>query len=278
MTDQTNSGTPTDAGGSKPADNASGSFMRSRTAQMAETMQPAQGAQPAQPEANEQQQPQQQQTPSAEKVYGEHTAAEIDAAFAFKAEADIRKSGLPSTVEAYEAKLSPSFQPPVDGARFEIDAKSPALANVRKVALKHGLSQEAFSDLLDVYAADKIGEQAGALRAREINLQQLGAAGVQRISAVGQWLNAIAGKDGAAVAVFITKFPSAPIVRSLETVIRRFSSQGSVDFSQSHRATQEDPGKIPGYENMTMVQRRVAQMQLAQNRPGYRSGGSRNER
>jgi hypothetical protein len=243
---------------------------------MAQTMERPQSAQGNEPAADAGPQQQQQLPPPAEKVYREYTAAEIDGAFAFKAEADIRKSGLPSTAEGYEPKLSPSFQSPVDGANFEIDAKSPALANVRKVALKHGLSQEAFSDLLDVYAADKIGEQAGALRAREINLSQLGAMGPQRVESVATWLRSIAGKDGADVSAFITRFPSAPIVRSLEIVIRRFSNQGGADFSQQHRETQtQDAGKIAGYDNMNFTQRRIAQM--AQLPPSNRGGGRRGE-
>ncbi len=202
-----------------------------------------------------------------------------DAAFAFKAEADIRKSGLPSTAEGYEAKLSPSFQPPVDGARFEIDANSPALANVRKVALKHGLSQEAFSDLLGVYAADKIGEQAEALRAREINLEKLGAAAQTRIDAVAQWLTARAGADGKTFANFLRQAPAAPLVRAMENVIRQFSSQGGSDFDQRGRQVQEDQGKIPGYEHMSFTEKRAAQMaqMMRQQRLGYRSGGSRGE-
>ena len=109
---------------------------------------------------------------------------------------------------------------------------------------------------------------------KQKNLDALGAAGVQRIAAVSTWLKSIAGKDGVAVADFITQFPSAPIVRSLETVIRRFSNQGGADFSQSHRASQEDPGKIPGYENMSFAQKRAAQMAQMMSKPGYRGGTS----
>ena len=271
MTDTTSgSGAPSGTSGNAPggdaASNTGGSFVRTRTSQMAETMQQQpQGAQ-AEPDAGRQQQ-QSQQQPTGEKVYRDWTAAEIDAAFTFKSEQDVRKSGLPSSPEAFEAKLSPSFQPPVNGVTFEFDANSPALANVRKVALKHALSQEAFSDLLDVYAAEKIGEQAGTVRAREANLQQLGAAGPQRISAISTWLKSIAGKDGADVATFIQNYPAAPIVRAMETVIRRFSSQGGADFSQSHRDQAEDQGKIAGYENMSFVQRRIAQMSQTLNRP-----------
>jgi hypothetical protein len=62
----------------------------------------------------------------------------------------------------------------------------------------------------------------------------------------------------------------------MENLMRQFSNQGGVDFSQSHRENAPETGKIPGYENMNFVQRRVTQMQM--NRPSPRGGGSRGER
>jgi hypothetical protein len=43
---------------------------------------------------------------------------------------------------------------------------------------------------------------------------------------------------------------------------RAFSNQGGVEYSQSHRAQQEEQaGRIPGYDNMSFAQRRAHQMQ-----------------
>jgi hypothetical protein len=269
MSEQTNNSGRTPAGGSpgEPAGNTGGSFVRSRVAQMEETMRPAPGAQPAADQRS------QAQTPPAEQKIkvgdAEYSAADVQSAIAGRAEAQVRRSALPSAPEGYEAKLPPSFQAP-PGVTFEFDAASPELARARAIAHAQGLSQETFSELLGCFAATQINGQMQQQQLREKNLAALGAAGPARIAAVSQWLAAKAGKDGAVVADFIQKFPSAPLVRSLENVIRAFSHQGGADFSQSHRANQAEEGKIPGYENMSFVQRRVAQHMLNSRKPPER--------
>jgi hypothetical protein len=69
-------------------------------------------------------------------------------------------------------------------------------------------------------------------------------------------------------------------LKTMENLMRAFSNQGGVDYSQSHRAPQEyAAGRIPGYENMSFAQKRAAQMAQQMQRPGYRGSGSRdNER
>src|SRR5262249_22956539 len=86
-------------------------------------------------------------------------------------------------------------------------------------------------------------------------------AGPQRVEAVATWLQARAGADGKVMANFLRQYPSAPIVKTMESLMRAFSSQGGADFSQSHRAGAEDnSGRIENYERMGFVQRRVAKM------------------
>jgi hypothetical protein len=183
------------------------------------------------------------------------------------AEYDVRKNTLPKSDTDYELKLPGSFQLPA-GTTFEFDKNSPDLAAARKVAHARGLDQETFSDMLGVYAASKITEQTNQAKAREANLAALGAAGPQRVEAIATWLTAKAGDDGKQVGDFIRAYPAAPIVKAMENLIKQFSSQGGADFSQSHRDQAEEGGKIPGYENMSFVQRRIAQMsQAAQRRP-----------
>lgn len=179
---------------------------------------------------------------------------------AFKAEQDVRKHSLPKTEAGYEARLPAGFQAP-EGVTFQFDANSPELAQARKIALARGMDQETFSEFLGVYAANKIGEQQNQAKLRQTNLDQLGAAGPQRVDAVATWLQARAGEDGKHVADFIKKYPSSSLVKTFENLIRQFSNQGGADYSQQHRETvEQQAGKIPGYENMTFTQRRAAQM------------------
>ena len=60
---------------------------------------------------------------------------------------------------------------------------------------------------------------------------------------------------------------TAQQVIELENFMTRQTTQGGAAFSQSHRVPPESPAKIPGYENMSFEQRRLAQdQQLAARR------------
>lgn len=55
-------------------------------------------------------------------------------------------------------------------------------------------------------------------------------------------------------------YPVAAMVETFEGLMQQFSNQGGADFTQQGRSEQEQPaGKIPGYDNMSFTQRRVAQ-------------------
>jgi hypothetical protein len=223
-----------------------------------------------------------QHTPPAEqkiKVGGaEYAAADLESAIAERAERQIQNAALPAGPDGYEAKLPASFQAP-DGVRFEFDTNSPELARARQIAHAHGISQDAFSEFLGCFAATQIGGQMQQAKLREANLNQLGAAGPQRIEAIATWLGARAGdKDGLAVANFMRQYPAAPFVRTFERLIRQFSSQGNTPFSPQHRESADaEAGKIPNYENLSFTGRRVMQMQeRMRTDPSYaRRGGGR---
>jgi hypothetical protein len=167
---------------------------------------------------------------------------------------------LPKAETDYQIRNSDGFQLP-DGVKFEFDKNDPTLAAARKFALDRGLDQETFSSLLDLHVASKVNELMAQARAHDTNLKMLGAAGPSRIDAVATWLKATAGADGTLFANFLKAYPSAPMVKAMENVIRRFSNQGGVNYDQRGRATQEDhAGRIPGYDQMSFTQRRAAQM------------------
>lgn len=298
MTDQTGGtpagGAPGGAPGGEPG-NSGGNFMRSRVEQMSRSMTqpaPAPAPQPGAPEHADDRtrghspamDARREQTPPArgermvkigESEFSEQAIGDM---IARDAEARIRRSELPSSPEAYEARNTPDFKLP-EGVSFQFNQSDPALLAAKKYAADNGLTQTQFSGMLDLFVSSQLNQQMAQARAREANLQQLGATGAQRIDAVSTWLKSFAGKDGAAVADFISKYPSAPIVRAMETVVRRFSNQGGADFSQSHRETNvQEPGKIAGYENMNFAQRRAAQVaERMRTDPNY-ARGSKTER
>ncbi len=222
---------------------------------------------------------QQQQAPAEAMVKfadgTEHEEADLLSALGERAEAASRKATLPSSPDGYEIKLPEDFQAP-EGVRFEFNQNNPALKAAKELAHKRGIDQATFSEMLGVYASTQMGEAIRNSQLRDVNLRQLGTAGPQRVDAVATWLQARAGADGKVMADFLRRFPSAPIVKTMENLMRAFSNQGGAEFSQSHRAAQEESaGRIPGYENMNFAQRRAAQMQ--QMFGGNRGGGRRGE-
>jgi hypothetical protein len=222
---------------------------------------------------------QQQQAPEAMVKFAdgsEHREADLLAALGERAEAASRKAALPSSPDAYEIKLPDGFQAP-EGVKFEFNQQDPALKAARELAHARGIDQGTFSEMLGVYASTQMGAAIQNAQLRDVNMRQLGTAGPQRVEAIATWLQARAGKDGQVMANFLRQYPSAAIVRSMEALVRAFSNQGGAEFSQSHRAAREDnAGKIPGYDQMSFTQRRVAQMAQMLNKPGgYRGGGGR---
>ena len=145
--------------------------------------------------------------------------------------------------------------------RFEFDKNDPGLARFQQLAHARGMDQQTFSDALGVYAANKIAEQQRLAPARAAELSKLGSAAEARIGAVETWLKARIGAKANLIAAQIRNFPVASMVEGFEEIMRQFCRQGGADFTQQGRSEQERPsGKIPGYENMSFTQRRVAQM------------------
>ena len=274
MADQTNNSGSTPAGN---AGNTPGNTGAQGSAQQQGVAQPennprARGHSPAQDAR------QQQQTPAEVMVKfadgSEYKEADLRTALGERAEVASKKATLPASPDQYRIELPADFVPP-ENVRFEFDSKDPALARARELAHKRGIDQETFSEMLGVYASTKMGEAIQQAKLRDTNMRALGTAAPQRVEAVATWLQARAGPEGKAFADFLRKFPSSQIVKATENLMRAFSNQGGSDFSQSHRAAAEDPGKIPGYENMSFAQKRAYQMAQMMSKPGYRG---RNER
>lgn len=178
---------------------------------------------------------------------------------AFKAEADVRKQAIPASPDKYEVKLPEGFKPP-EGMQFEFKVDDPAMIEARKAAHEMGLDQAGFSRLLGVYAANKLGELQATNAGRDAQKALLGSAADTRIDQVATWLEAKVGDKAKVMIATLKQFPVAANVEALEGIMRLFSAQGGTSFNQSHRETETEQGKIPGYENMNFAQRRAAQM------------------
>ncbi|MDB6085546.1 MAG: hypothetical protein JWN43_3427 [Gammaproteobacteria bacterium] len=167
---------------------------------------------------------------------------------------DVRKGSLPQTPDAYKTELPADFKPPA-GVEFKLDATNPALGQLKTVAHKHGLTQDAVNELIGVYAGAEVGSQARIDAARSAEVTKLGATGPARVDAVTRFM------DASGLGVLKSSLITAAQVEAWESHITKLSSQGSAAFSQSHRVPPDD-AKIPGYENMSFEQKRFAQDQL----------------
>jgi hypothetical protein len=189
----------------------------------------------------------------------EYSESQVRDALAFKSEQEVRKQTLPQSPSGYEIKLPADFKTP-EGVRFEFDKNDPGLARFQQLAHARGMDQQTFSDALGVYAANKIAEQQRLAPARAAELSKLGSAAEARIGAVETWLKARIGTKANLIGAQLRNFPVASMVEGFEEIMQQFSRQGGADFTQQGRSEPERPtGKIPGYENMSFTQRRVAQ-------------------
>jgi hypothetical protein len=176
-----------------------------------------------------------------------------------------RKLTLPQKPDDYKAEFTTAFKPPEglgDPSKplhGVMDPADPLIAQYRALAHKRGLDQETFSEGLDMIAALRVNEQTQIKAAYTAEMAKLGTAAPDRIDAVVQWVNAIAGPDAAALGTAMKMAPVAGTVIAFEKIMQRFQSQGVTPFSQAHRADAPDAGKIPGYDKMTFEQRRHAQ-------------------
>jgi hypothetical protein len=171
---------------------------------------------------------------------------------------DVRRGTLPATPDAYKVELPADFKLPA-GVDFKLDATNPAVASLKAVAHKHGLTQDAVNEIIGVYAGNEVGSEARIAAARTAEVGKLGATGPARIDAVTRFM------DASGLGVLKSGLITAAQVEAWESHITKLTSQGSAAFSQSHRVPPDTSG-IPGYDKMSFEQRRFAQDQLATRR------------
>jgi hypothetical protein len=193
----------------------------------------------------------------------ELSETEVGDLISTKAAEESRKLTLPASAQAYEPTLPADFVAPA-GVEMKIDTQDPLFGQAQQFAHRHQLSQDQFSELLGIYGASKAEEQVFLAKARAAEAAKLGSAAQARVTAVQTFLKGQLGDELAAeVNVMLV---TAGTVTALEKLMSRFSNQGGGAFSQAHRVAPDPAGTIPGYDQMTFVQRRAAQDALNRRR------------
>jgi hypothetical protein len=218
-------------------------------------------------------------TPDGRLQVGEYLLDQNDIAslISTKAQADLRATQIPTNPESYQAKLPDGFKLPdgVDG--FTFNEADPALRDMRAWAHGKGIDQQTFSEMLGFYASTEAQKEAAFLAAQLREVEKLGVMGTTRVTAIEQWLRGTLGDDlGSAPRGMIV---TEKIVRGLEALASKFTTQGAAPFSQSHRTPEPaPPGRVSDeeYSRMTSAERWEYARSFPQSQfyPDRKNGGS----
>jgi hypothetical protein len=145
-----------------------------------------------------------------------------------------RKLTTPASADLYEIKLSPDFKAPAAFADYKPQADHPLMGQARAFAHEVGLTQDQFSRMLSLNAAKEIGTAQMLEAARDREVAKLGANGVNRVTAVENFIAAQVGeKKFAAIRPLIA---TASMVEVLETWLQQSLNGTGSRFSASRGA------------------------------------------
>lgn len=159
---------------------------------------------------------------------------------AFKAAEDSRRLTLPQKPDDYKLELPKDFKAP-EGIEFVPNDKDPLLPQARAFAQKHGLSQEAFAELMGLHAAGQIGSQQTIAAAKAAEVAKLGATGTARVTAAQTWLAAVDPDLGKHFGSFLL---TEKQILFVEKLMARDRTQGASSFNNSHREPPQEQGRV----------------------------------
>ena len=161
---------------------------------------------------------------------GEFVADKLGEEFArlSKIEADdiARREALPKSADDYKPEFAPDVKLP-DG--WQINPEDPLWRQGKEFALKHGLTQEQFSELASMKARELIAQQAFVQEMVVKRNAELGANGAERVEALHKFLDASADKETAAE--MKAGMVTARQIKWLESVQKALLDQGVTEFS-----------------------------------------------
>jgi hypothetical protein len=186
----------------------------------------------------------------------EYSETEIRAAMESTA---ARAAGRPADANGYELTLPADFKA-LPGLEFAVNdpIRGPILQQAREFAHAAGLTQDQFSGMLALRAAEQGHEQRIIQQAIATENMKLGPNGTARVEQVKTWITAMAGAKAAAMVRVLDIAPIAATVEAFEGLMQKFHAQGTAPLNGG-RDQGVPAGRIPGYATMTFEQRRAAQ-------------------
>lgn len=173
---------------------------------------------------------------------------------AFKAAEDSRRLTLPQKPEDLPLELPQGFQAP-QGVEIALDPNHHILGAARDFALKHGLTKDAWHDLVGLQAAMMAGDLVQINAAKDAEVQKLGPTASARKTAVDNFLTGFFGEE---LGKHVSQFTfTAKTVEAWEKVMQRFSSPHGSSFTHAHREPAA-PSKVDDavWEKMTYTERK----------------------
>lgn len=157
-----------------------------------------------------------------------------------KADIDAKAAALPKDAAGYKIELPKDFQVP-EGRKFVADDKNPMVAEARGWAAKHGIPQEALTDLIGLYAKSQVNDLTAMAEFEAEEKKALGTNADARIKSVTDWAGGIVGKDKAAILSPLLKTKAG--VEAFETIM---SKMGGVKINGQPKV---DPPANPAMEH-----------------------------
>ena len=174
-------------------------------------------------------------------AFGKHWTEQVAPVLTRDAAEQVRRNALPQKPEDVKIELPKEFQLP-QGVEFKLDPAKPEFSKLQAAAVKHGLSQDAVTDLVGVYAETMVGSEAVLTAAKQAEIAKLGANGPARVTALSTFFDGIGASELKQMLV------TEGIVKAAERMVAKFSSQGAATFSQAHREPGQSGGKVSDEE------------------------------
>jgi hypothetical protein len=178
-----------------------------------------------------------------------------------------RLATVPASADKYEIKLPADLKLP-DGIEWSFSpdhpVQGPLLERARAIAHASGMSQDTFSQMLGLHAANAVQEQMVFQRAKAAEVAKLGALGSARVDAITTWIRSLTGDSAPQLLRVLEQAPVASTIEAFERMMQRYVSgtsgnpasgrEGSFASREPPRLSDEAYGKLSYAEKTAYAQ------------------------